>query len=129
MTTLIIGLGVVAILELIASGTVANVRGTEMTTAMNLARNVRERTIQAPFDTLVGLNGQFASPPVDSRGVEIAGLPEWRQDLAVRPVDPTRLTLIITDSTPQALRITATIRRNGRTICDMSWYSLDGTPE
>ena len=129
MTTVIIGLGVVAMLELIASGTVANVRSTEMTTAMNLAKNVRERTIQAPYDTLVSFNGQFASPPVDSRGVQIAGLPEWRQDIAIRPVDPNRLTATITDSTPQALRITATVSRNGRMICDMSWYCLDGTPE
>ena len=128
MTTVIVGIGVLALMELLASGTVSNVRGTEMTTGMNLAKNIRERTIQAPYDTLVGFNGQSFKPPVDSRGVEIGALKEWRQQIAVQPVDPNRLTTNISDATPSALRITATISRNGRTVCDLSWYCFDGPP-
>jgi hypothetical protein len=128
MATMIIGLGVVALMELLAVGTKVNVSGTETTTALNLAKNIRERTIQAPFSSLVPLNGQFFSPPVDSRGVEIAGLEGWRQDIRVQVVDPNRLTASIADPSPQALRITATISRNGRAITDLSWYCMDGAP-
>ena len=128
ITTVIIGLGVVAMLQLLATGTMVNVRGTEATTAMNLAKNIRERTIQAPFDTLIGMNGGSFQPPVDSRGVQLNELPEWKQQVAVKVVDPNRLTTNITDPTPQAVRITATISRNGRVVTDLSWYCFAPAP-
>src|SRR5258706_9513897 len=42
VTTVIIGVGCVAMLELLGSGTLANNDGAELTTAMNLAGNIRE---------------------------------------------------------------------------------------
>ena len=45
MVTVIIGLGVVGMLELLAAGTVSNSEGTELTTAINLANNVRELSL------------------------------------------------------------------------------------
>ena len=45
MVTVIIGLGVVGMLELLAAGTVSNSEGTELTTAINLANNVREMSL------------------------------------------------------------------------------------
>ena len=42
MVTVIIGVGVVSMLQLLAAGTVSNSDGTELTTAINLANNVRE---------------------------------------------------------------------------------------
>jgi hypothetical protein len=41
----IIGVGVVAMLQLLAAGTVSNSEGTELTTAINLANNVREMSL------------------------------------------------------------------------------------
>ncbi len=128
MATVIIGLGVVAVVELIAAGTVSNVRGTEMTTGMNLARNIRERLVQAPYASIPGFNGSSYAPPVDSRGQAIAGMDGWQQQIAVQTVDPNRLTLAITDPSPQALHVTAAVSRNGRKVCDLSWFSFDGTP-
>lgn len=45
MVTVIIGVGVVAMLQLLAAGTVSNSEGTELTTAINLANNVREASL------------------------------------------------------------------------------------
>jgi prepilin-type N-terminal cleavage/methylation domain-containing protein len=42
MVTVIIGVGVVSMLQLLAAGTLSNSEGTELTTAINLANNVRE---------------------------------------------------------------------------------------
>ena len=42
ITTIIIGVGCVAMLELLGAGTLANNQGAELTTAMNLAGNIRE---------------------------------------------------------------------------------------
>src|SRR3712207_2741458 len=49
MVTVIIGVGVVGMLELLAAGTLSNTKGTELTTAINLANNVREFTLAMPF--------------------------------------------------------------------------------
>ena len=45
MVTVIIGVGVVAMLQLLAAGTVSNSEGTELTTAINLANNIREASL------------------------------------------------------------------------------------
>src|SRR3954462_11224114 len=52
MTTMIIGVGCVSMLALLGQGTLANNEGTELTTAMNLAGNIRE--------AMAGLN--YADP-------------------------------------------------------------------
>jgi prepilin-type N-terminal cleavage/methylation domain-containing protein len=45
MVTVIIGVGVVSMLQLLAAGTVSNSEGTELTTAINLANNIREMSL------------------------------------------------------------------------------------
>jgi len=45
MVTVIVGVGVVAMLQLLAAGTVSNSEGTELTTAINLANNIREMSL------------------------------------------------------------------------------------
>lgn len=47
LAILIIGVGVTALLELLAAGTMSNSAGTELTTAINLANNIHEITIGA----------------------------------------------------------------------------------
>src|SRR5215212_1266942 len=49
MVTVIIGIGVVGMLELLAAGTLSNSKGTELTTAINLANNVREISLGLAF--------------------------------------------------------------------------------
>src|SRR4051812_17096804 len=49
MVTVIVGVGVVGMLELLAAGTMSNTKGTELTTAINLANNVREITLGLQF--------------------------------------------------------------------------------
>jgi hypothetical protein len=129
LATIIVGVAFVAVLQLIATGTVANMDSAELTSGINLARNVRELALQTPFDDLPGTyDGVTFKPPRDSRGATVSGMDEWEQVIAVQPVDPAELTLNITDETPVAVRITVTIRRHEKTICDLSWYSLNATP-
>ncbi len=49
LVTVIIGIGVVGMLELLAVGTETNSDGTELTTAMNLANNIREISLGMDF--------------------------------------------------------------------------------
>ncbi len=128
MATVIIGVGVLALIELLASGTVSNVRGAEQTTAINMAKNIRELALQKTFAELPTLDNQTYSPPVDSRGVGLSGLEGWSQQVKVESIDPNRLTTPLPDPSPHVVRITATVIRNGRTICEMSWFSFKEAP-
>ncbi len=128
ITTVIIGVGVLALVELLATGTVSNVRGAEMTTGINLAKNIRELALQKTFDELPGMHNASYSPPVDSREVVLSDMSGWTQVVKVESVDPNLLTTALADDTPDAVRVTATISRSGREVCDLTWFSFAGPP-
>ncbi|HEV2296366.1 MAG TPA: hypothetical protein VGR35_21160 [Tepidisphaeraceae bacterium] len=128
MATVIIGVGVLALVELLAAGTVSNVRGTEMTTGINLAKNIRELTLQKTFAELPAMHNASYNPPIDSREVALANMSDWTQVVKVESVDPDLLTTPLPDFTPHAVRVTATINRNGRKVCDLMWFAFAGAP-
>lgn len=49
LVTCIVGVGVTALLQLMAAGTVSNTAGTELTTGLTLAKNIREMTLGLAF--------------------------------------------------------------------------------
>lgn len=122
MTTVIVGVGFIAMLQLIAAGTVANAKGASITTGMNLAKNVRELSLKLEYADLLAMNGTTYSPPVDSRGEEIDGFDDWTQVVEVQAVDPDRVTLDVSDPDPDCLRLTVTVNRGQTTVCRVSWF-------
>jgi type II secretory pathway pseudopilin PulG len=128
ITTAIIGFGVMAMLELIATGTKHNVEGAELTTAINLAKNVREYTLGLRFDQVRNLNGTTYSTPIDSRGQTIGSLSGWTQTVAVQPVEPPDLTASSTDPTPDVIRVTIDVAHNNQHAGELSWYRFAATP-
>jgi prepilin-type N-terminal cleavage/methylation domain-containing protein len=128
MTTVIVGVGFVATLTLVNAGTMNNARGAESTTAISLARNIREFTLQKTFPQLIAYNGKSYAKAVDSREVPIDALSGWAQSVTVQPVDPNRITTDITDSSPSALRLTVVVTHNQKKLATVSWYAFDGTP-
>jgi Tfp pilus assembly protein PilV len=121
MTTAIIGIGVVALLELLAAGTRSNVNASELVTATNLAKQVRERTLQKTFDQVRAMNGLNEEPPKDAAENEIKQLSGWQQSIKVTPVDPARLSLDVIDSDPTAVRVTVTISHNKAKVSLATW--------
>src|SRR3954447_11235331 len=109
MTTVIVGVGFVATLTLINAGTVNNVKGSERTTAVNLARNIRELTLQKTFTQLLTYNNKSYPKAVDSREVPLAELDDWAQTVTVQPVKATQLTADTIDSPPVAVRVTVAV--------------------
>lgn len=146
LVTAIISIGVVAMLELLAVGTISNGNGAEQTTAMNLAKNIREltfgmapcdattptnwgretgETTTASLDDIDDLDGMTFSPPIDARRQPLSTYGNWSQTITVRTVDPNRLTLTVPNGTAGALRITCTIKHNGKDVGWMSWIAFD----
>lgn len=121
MTTVIVGVAFMAMLQLIAAGTVSNAKGASITTGMNLAKNVRELSLKLPYSQLATMDGQTYSPPVDSRGEQIDGFDDWTQIVDVQPVDPDMVTLEVADADPDCLKLTVSVSRAGQPVCTVSW--------
>jgi hypothetical protein len=49
LTTIIVGVGVLAIVELLSAGTSSNIESTDLTTGVNLAKNIRELSLKLAF--------------------------------------------------------------------------------
>src|SRR5437773_5964525 len=83
IVTVIVGVGIVGMLELLASGSMANGQSTELTTAMGLAGNIHEMSLGVTYTSILTLDGLNYTPPVDARKVAISDLPNWRQQVTV----------------------------------------------
>jgi prepilin-type N-terminal cleavage/methylation domain-containing protein len=128
MTTMIVGIGVAATLQLLAAGTAANVDGTKTTTGVHFAKAIRELTIKSSFDEVRAMDNRVHNPPVDSRGMNVADFGNWTQTIDVQAVEPDRLTLNVVDPTPDAVRVTVRVTANGENVCELSWYRFRPTP-
>ena len=128
LTTMIVGVGLVATLQLLASGTSANIDGAQTTTGLNLAKGVREMTLNMTFDAVRALDGKTYTPPVDSRGEPINSLSQWTQTVDVQSVDPDQFTTEIVDPSPDAVRVTVTLSQNGENVCSIKWYRFRPLP-
>ena len=149
LVTVIVGLGVVATLELLANGTSANAESTQLTTAIHLARNIREMSLglhfydpQTPdnwgvetgetlatFDDLDDLDGKAFSPPIDARRQVLNSYTNWQQAITVETVDIDKLTLNVPKGSEPSNRITVVISHRGRPIYRTSWLSVDAIPD
>ena len=156
ITTVIIGVGCLAMLQLLAAGTVANGESTELTTAMNLAGNIREcltgvsfsdppptaddtwgveadETALAGYDDLDDFDGKTFSPPIDANRTSLGLYTGWSQSVTVESVRPENLTQTMPHLTlePQlrpTSRVTVTVRRNGEAVYTKSWIASYADP-
>ena len=138
----IIGTGVVAMLQLLAAGTMSNSSAAELTTAVNLANNVHEIAFALPFTSttnptsttfkdsggptnytyLWDLNGDSYSPPLDIRRNTISTYSNWTQKVTVQSVDPVNLNAARPNSvTLPTARVTVVILHGSKTVYKASW--------
>jgi type II secretory pathway pseudopilin PulG len=125
IVTVIVGVGIVAMMELMAAGTMANTQATELSTAMCLASNIHERSMCLAYTDLFStLDNRTYTPPVDANGNGISELSGWQQAVDVSYVDPNCITLTVPDAqTEPTARITVTVSHNNQTVYTMSWIA------
>jgi Tfp pilus assembly protein PilV len=124
LTTVIVGVGVVAVVELLATGTRANIDSYQQTTAVNLIKNVREICARETFAEIQTMNNTAWSPPRDGSNEPIAGMSDWRQRIAVQGVDINRLTLDVPTTTASAVRVTITVEKNSVPVASESYIAV-----
>jgi hypothetical protein len=146
--TVIVGVGTVAMLELLAAGTMSNAAGTEMTNAVNLANNIHEianglafadpqnptawsarESDVSQYDTITDLDGLTFKPPLDVRRQPIAGYGTWSQKVKVETVASDALSSVRPNSisVPTA-KITVTILHNTKIVYTTSWIVVGPSP-
>jgi Tfp pilus assembly protein PilV len=128
LTTMIVGVGLVATMSLLAAGTSSNIDGTATTTGVNLAKNIRELTLKSTFAEVRAMNGRTFNPPVDSRGTQVVGFNNWTQSIVVQPVDRDRLSADIVDANPHVVRVTVRVHNNGSYVNELTWYRFRPMP-
>ncbi|MDP9175399.1 MAG: hypothetical protein M3O30_16275 [Planctomycetota bacterium] len=129
LATIIVGVGVLAMVQLFAACTVQNVVGSHMTTAMLLANNIQEMMAPLPFNdpsygpTYFGpepgeawpnyndvddFDGLVFNPPIDSFKKQIPALSQYTQKISVMPVLPNQLSGNTNESAPTIAKSTYT---------------------
>jgi prepilin-type N-terminal cleavage/methylation domain-containing protein len=124
LVMVIIGVGVVAMLELMASGTKANTSSSQMVTGLSLARNVREHCLTLSYDEVRNLNGTTFTPPIAADGASLAGVEEWQQTITVVPVAPGNLLAAASGTEVNAVRITVHAVLRGQRHASLTWYQF-----
>jgi type II secretory pathway pseudopilin PulG len=122
LATIVVGVGILSLMQLFTTCTQQNAAASHMTTAMLLAQNVQEtmagltfndpaygKTYFGPepgqslasFDDVDDFDGQTFNPPIDSNRQTIPALSDYAQAVAVWPVYPNQLSSNSNTSSPE----------------------------
>ena len=129
LATVIVGVGVLSMMQLFTACTIQNHSAANTTTAMLLAENIQEtmagvsfsdpaygRTYFGPepgqtlpsYDDIDDFDGRTFSPPIDSTRTPIAGLSQYSQVVSVWPVYPNQLSANSNTASPDVSQTTYT---------------------
>ncbi|MCG3181599.1 MAG: hypothetical protein BIFFINMI_03997 [Phycisphaerae bacterium] len=149
LTTVIIGVAVVALLAVMGAGTRSNAGSRDLVRAIFLAQEVREmlaplpmreegsttfgaesgETSLAAWDDLDDFNGRSFSPPVNAQRQTLSGQEwsDWRQQISVESVDPNNLAghLTVPQGSTDFVRVTVRIYKGTKQVHQMSWLVAD----
>jgi len=144
MAMVIIGVAVGAMLQLIAAGTQVNIAGSELATAINLGKNIKEFSQTLTYKDATGattrpssiglssdiwdMDGFTVSPPVDCTGRQLDNYGSWSQNITVQTVNPAQVASTRpTDQTVGLARITVSISHAGHFVSKTSWLVSNRT--
>ncbi len=142
--TVVIGLGVAAVMTSVNSGTRVHEAGLDMTKATFLAQEIRERIMRLPFsdpdpadaDNPPGPDGAdpqtFADdvddlmdvtfcPPKDGQEQVIDGMENWSQEISMTWLDNDDLTTSVADGTSDVIRVRVEVKHDGELVLDTTW--------
>lgn len=127
VATIIIGVGVSAIMLATGSSTELNGAGRDMAQATFLLEEIHERTVGQDIDAVA--SGTY-SPPIDAAGTELTGLSDWSQVVTAAWADPNSLSSVPpTDPEDPDYRATGDVkyvgcevRYGGRTVRASGWF-------
>ena len=129
IVTAIVGIAIVAMLQLMAAGSMANADSAESTTAVNLANNINEMLQGVNYTTLKSTyDNRTYSPAVDATGAALTSFSGWQQQVSVKYVDQNLVTSIVPDTQVEpTCRVTVTVFHNGTPVYTASWLIVQSS--
>ena len=144
IVTVIVGVGIVATLELVVAGSMANASASKLTTAVFLAGNVREMTIDVAFkesgatstwgpetgeatetayDDLDDFDGRTFNPPLSGRRLPLNQYANWSQSIEVHSMDEDQVNSAAgKDNAGRPLsRVLVRVSHRGELVYETSW--------
>jgi len=131
LTTVIIGVGIMATMSLFAACSQQNSNASRMTAAMMLAQNVQETMASmafadpvsgkttfgpetgeaiATYDDVDDFDGQVINPPIDAMRATIPAMSQYSQAVTVDPVDPNQLSLTLPKTVVNRVAVRVRVR-------------------
>ena len=142
IVTVIVGVGTVAVLQLMAAGTMSNAESSELTTGLNLANDIKEmsrglafadpttpavwgvnagESSVATYDDIDDLDGVTFSPPIDARRQSLSSYTNWKQTVTVETVNPASIGSSTTKGSQPINRVTVKVYKNNMDVCQLAW--------
>ena len=122
----LIGMAVVSLVGANRAFTQANGFGIYLSTAEFLVEQAQGLTDQTEYDLLRNsYDDTVYSPPKGVDGDDLAGYGGWSQHLTVQNVSESNFTTVVADGTSDFLRVSVTVKLNGKTITSASWIRAD----
>lgn len=128
VATVILGMGVAAVVVSLGSGSRINQSGRDITQATLLAQNIREWTLQLPFSdpdllSLDDLANVTYSPPRDGSGNAMSGMGEWSQTITLSWRDPVDINTVVADGASDLLYLGVTVSKRGQEVVKTGWLA------
>ena len=144
IASVLVGVGVSAMMVATKSGTQVNAGAREITHAINLAQEIREWTLKLPFsdpdtgdqdnspgpegsdpqvfvDDLDDLMNVTFSPPRDGNGQPVSDLSGWSQQITLTWRDHDNISQIVADGASEMIYVDVTVSYEGRQILTTGW--------
>ena len=142
IASIIVGLGITALLMASKSGTQVNASARDITHAINLGQEVREWTLKLPFqdpdtpdnppgpdgsspqtfvDDLDDLKSVTYSPPRDASGQAISDMTGWSQQITLSWRNPTNLSEAVSDGASEMIYVEVVISHEGQSVLTTGW--------
>ena len=120
---MIVGLAIVALMMLFASGTQVNAVGNSMSSAVFLAGEIRSLIDGVAFEDLGLFPGTYNG--IDAAGNAVPGMESYRQIVEVQSVNPTDMTPYV-GTDPNAIRLTVRVvyGKNAQEMTRVSWLRV-----
>lgn len=146
VATVIVGLGVVAVLMTSGSTSRVNASGRDLMRGLVLVQEMREWTMSLPFsdpdpgdignppghdgsdpqvfvDDLDDLMNVTYSPPRDAMGTTIYDMEDWSQTITLTWLNPADLSQTVSDGASDVINVKVDIRYNGQPVVESNWLA------
>jgi prepilin-type N-terminal cleavage/methylation domain-containing protein len=129
IVTAIVGIAIVAMLQLMTAGSMANADSAESTTAVNLANNINEMLQGVNYTVLKSTyDNQTYSPAIDATGAALTSFSGWAQQVSIKYVDHNLVTSVVPDTQIEpTCRVTVTVFHNGTPVYAASWLIVQSS--